>query len=93
MPNSVVLTASQSTEVSGWYDAQRHGLFTYVLLDALAKSFQEGASGTIPTAQELQAKITPEVLRLSRRLRQREQTPQIYGQGAAEPLPFIQREP
>jgi uncharacterized caspase-like protein len=93
MPNSVVLTASQSTEVSGWYDAQRHGLFTYVFLDALAKSFQEGASGTIPTAQDLQAKITPEVLRLSRRLRQREQTPQIYGQGAAQPLPFVQREP
>ena len=93
MPNSVVLTASQSTEVSGWYDAQRHGLFTYVFLDALTKAFQEGGAGEIPTAQQLQSAITPEVMRLSRRLRQRDQTPQVFGQGAAEPLPFIRREP
>ena len=92
MPNSVVLTASQSTEVSGWYDAQRHGLFTYVFLDALTKAFQEGGAGEIPTAQQLQSAITPEVMRLSRRLRQRDQTPQVFGQGAAEPLPFIRRE-
>ena len=90
-PNSVVFTASQNTEVSGWYDAQKHGLFTYVFLDAMAKQFTNGVPARLPTAQELSAQVTPEVLRLSRRIRQREQTPQLFGLGADQPLPFIRR--
>jgi len=90
-PNSVVFTASQNTEVSGWYDAQKHGLFTYVFLDAMSKAFASGVPARLPTAQELSAQVTPEVLRLSRRLRQREQTPQLFGVGADQPLPFVRR--
>ena len=90
-PNAVVLTASQSTEVSGWYDTQKHGLFTYVLLDAMAAAFKDGATGAIPSAKDLTTRVSPEVQRLSRRLRQREQTPQLFGTAADTPLPFVQK--
>jgi uncharacterized caspase-like protein len=88
-PRSVILTASQATEVSGWYDTQQHGLFTYVLLDALSKSLSPSAGGAVPSARELAQQVGPEVQRLSRRLRQREQTPQIFGTAMDAPLPFI----
>jgi len=87
-PNAVVFTASQANEVSGWYDAQKQGLFTYVFLDAVSAAFRDGS---IPTAKELAGKIAPEVQRLSRRLRQREQSPQLFGTAVDSPLPFVQR--
>jgi uncharacterized caspase-like protein len=90
-PNSVILTASQSTQVSSWYDTQRHGLFTYVFLDALAKSMDPQVGTGQPSARELAGVVSPEVQRLSRRLRQREQTPQVFGSAADAPLPFIKR--
>lgn len=88
-PNSVVLTASQSTEVSGWYDQQQHGLFTYVFLDAVAKSFATEIPERVPSARELHEQVRGEVIRLSRRLRQRDQTPQVYGAATEIPLPFV----
>jgi Caspase domain len=90
-PNAVIFTASQNTEVSGWYDAQKHGLFTYVFLEALSKQFTNGVPARLPTAQELSAQVSPEVVRLSRRIRQREQTPQLFGAAADQPLPFVRR--
>ena len=90
-PNSVILTASQSTEVSGWYDTQRHGLFTYVLLDALAKAMDPSSGSGAPSARVLASEVGPEVQRLSRRLRQREQTPQLFGSATDGPLPFIRQ--
>ena len=92
-PNSVVLTASTSTEVSGWYDQQQHGLFTYVFLNNLATAFQNGVPAEVPSARSLAGRVTPEVVRLSRRLRSREQTPQLFGSGADAPLPFVRTAP
>lgn len=88
-PNSVVLTASQSTEVSGWYDQQQHGLFTYVFLETVSKAFASEVPERVPTAKELHEQVRGEVVRLSRRLRQREQTPQVYGAATEVPLPFV----
>jgi len=90
-PNSVILTASQATQVSSWYDTQRHGLFTYVLLDAMAKAMSPATGTGQPSAKELAGIVSPEVQRLSRRLRQREQTPQVFGSATDTPLPFIRR--
>jgi hypothetical protein len=87
--NSLVLTAAQSTEVSGWYDAQQHGLFTYVLLNTLSQTFRDGLPSTLPTARQLSEQVGDEVLRLSRRLRQRDQNPMVAGSAADAPLPFI----
>lgn len=89
--NAVVLTASQSSEVSGWYDQQQHGLFTYVLLNTLAQSITTGTSDSLLTARQLNATVGAEVLRLSRRIRQRDQNPQVYGLGSDAPLAIMRR--
>ena len=90
-PNSVVLTASRSTEVSGWYDQEQHGLFTYTFLDQIKKTFANGVPDAVPSAKALADVVTPEVVRMSRRIRQREQTPQLFGAGVDTPLPFIKK--
>jgi hypothetical protein len=89
--NSVVLTASRSTEVSGWYDQEQHGLFTYTFLDQVKQTFANGVPDAIPSAKTLADQVTPEVVRMSRRIRQREQTPQLFGAGVDAPLPFIKK--
>lgn len=89
--NAVVLTASQSSEVSGWYDQQQHGLFTYVLLSTLAQAITSGGFDSLLTARQLNATVGAEVLRLSRRIRQRDQNPQVYGLGSDAPLAIMRR--
>ena len=87
--NSVVLAAAQSTEVSGWYEQQQHGLFTYVLLNSLSSTFRNGVPAALPTARQLSEEVGAEVLRLSRRLRSRDQNPTVAGSAADQPLPFV----
>ncbi|MBM3907623.1 MAG: caspase family protein [Gemmatimonadetes bacterium] len=87
--NAVVLSASAANEISGWYDQKQHGLFTYSLLSELARSATEDGSAVVPSGRQVIERIAPEVTRLSRRLRQRDQTPQAFGQAADRPLPFI----
>ncbi len=89
--NSVVLTASRSTEVSGWYDQEQHGLFTYTFLEQVKRTFANGVPDSVPSAKALADQVTPEVVRMSRRIRQREQTPQLFGSGVDTPLPFIKK--
>jgi hypothetical protein len=89
--NSVVLTASRSTEVSGWYDQEQHGLFTYTFLEQVKRTFANGVPDSVPSAKALADQVTPEVVRMSRRIRQREQTPQLFGAGVDAPLPFIKK--
>ena len=90
-PNAVVLSASGGTEVSGWYDQKGHGLFTYVFLEQLTQSLQATDGRDPLTARALRERLAPEVVRLSRRLRQRDQTPQVFGQAADQPLAFLRR--
>lgn len=90
-PNAAILTASRGEEVSNWYDQQRHGLFTYVFFEAVTRAFADGVPASIPTLRELGDRVRPEVVRLSRQIRQQDQTPQIFGSGADLPLPFVRR--
>ncbi len=90
-PNAVVLSASAGNEVSGWYDQKGHGLFTYVFLQQLTQQITATGGRSVPTARTLREALAPEVVRLSRRLRQRDQNPQVFGQAADMPLPFIRR--
>jgi hypothetical protein len=90
-PNAVVLSASAGNEVSGWYDQKGHGLFTYVFLQQLTQQLTTGGGRFVPTARTLREALAPEVVRLSRRLRQRDQNPQVFGQATDQPLPFIRR--
>jgi hypothetical protein len=67
-----VLAASAATEISGSLDAQRHGAFTYFLL--------EGLNSGKATPKALADYLTPRVQDEARRLN-RDQTPQLSGDG------------
>lgn len=70
------LTASASDEVTGTDEASGHGLFTYQLLKSL------NARSGKATMKELYDALTPKVRDAARR-DNRDQTPQLIGDGAA----------
>lgn len=70
------LTASASDEMTGSDDASGHGLFTYHLLKAL------NARGGAATLKELFDSLSPKVRDAARR-DNRDQTPQLVGDGRA----------
>lgn len=80
-PYSAVFAASANTEVSGWFEEKHHGLFTYFLLKGLQGEADtpapDGMTDSLITVRELGLYLTTNVTRLSRRLKQREQNPQI----------------
>lgn len=69
-----VLTASAANEISGSLDEERHGAFTYFLLKGL-----NGEADDL-SASGLHSYLTPRVQDEARRLN-REQTPQLQGEG------------
>lgn len=91
--NSVVFSASASNEVSGWLDQRQHGLFTYSFLTVLSERYGRGVVSSIPSFVEVGAEVQQRVLSLSRRYRERDQTPQLFGMGASRPLLFANPEP
>lgn len=75
-PNAVVLSASAANQVSGWYEEKKHGLFSYFVFRGLQGEADKNGDGDI-AALELAEYVQDNVVRLSRRLKGREQTPQF----------------
>lgn len=71
----ISLTAAAGGEVSGASDEQGHGLFTYYLL----KGLNEGKTKLGPLSDYLKPRVQDEARRQNR-----DQTPQLAGDGAAE---------
>jgi hypothetical protein len=71
----VSLTAAAGGEVSGAADEKGHGLFTYYLL----KGLNEGKTQLGPLAAYLKPRVQDEARRQNR-----DQTPQLAGEGAAD---------
>lgn len=76
--NTCVFTSSTGEEISSWYPAKKHGLFTYYFLKGLQGEADADKDGTI-TAAELQSYLADEVTYKARRLHMREQSPQFMG--------------
>ena len=72
------LTASASDEISGTEEAAGHGLFTYYLLKEMDR--REGRA----TMRQMYDALSPEVRDAARR-DNRDQTPQLVGEGADAP--------
>lgn len=68
----VSLSASSAEEITGAFEEQGHGLFTYHLLKALSETAGRG------TVSELHTALTPRVQDEARR-QNRAQTPQLFG--------------
>jgi hypothetical protein len=78
MDNAVVFTSSQGDQISSWYTAKQHGLFTYFFL----KTIKEAAeSGSKLTAEDMEKTLLEpgSINDYARRLYNRDQVPQIAG--------------
>ncbi len=78
--NTVVLSSSEGTQLSTWYNAKQHGLFTYFFLKAIhdKENSDKNGDGQL-TYTEVFEYITNEVPYAARRLHGVEQEPAIQG--------------
>ncbi len=80
-PNTTIITSSTGDQVSGWYDAKKHSLFTYFFLKGIQTDVLAGRLDTV-TAKEIFNYVDDDVDGVpywSRRLNGRTQTPTFYG--------------
>ena len=82
MKNACVLTSSTGDQISSWYPAKKHGLYTYYFLKGLQGEADVDKDGKI-TGGELHNYLSNEVEYMARRLHMRDQHPQIMGSGKA----------
>lgn len=78
-PNATVLTSATNDQVATWYPEQFHGLFTYYFLKGLQGDANQDRDRRL-TLGELKIYLNEQVPYMARRLRNRTQTPEIYGQ-------------
>ncbi|MDI6687407.1 MAG: caspase family protein [Desulfobacterales bacterium] len=78
MKNACVLTSSTGDQISSWYPAKKHGLYTYYFLKGLQGEADTDKDGNV-TGGELHNYLADEVSYMARRLYMREQQPQIMG--------------
>ncbi|UCH62952.1 MAG: caspase family protein [Fidelibacterota bacterium] len=78
LKNGVVLTSSSGNQISSWYREKGHGLFTYFFLKGI-RGEADGDRDSKVTSDEVFGYIMENVPYLARRLRSREQTPQLMG--------------
>ena len=82
-PNTLLMYSSKGNEVSSWYPAKRHGMFTYYLLKAFGG---DAARGGQLTAGELSDYLTANVTRRALNVTGHSQTPQIITQEPDKPI-------
>lgn len=78
----VLLTAATKEQPASWYEKKQHGLFTYYFLQGLQGSADHDKNGVI-TVDELSRHIQSKVSEQALVLHNREQTPEVKGDGAA----------
>ena len=78
--NTIVLTSSEGTQLSTWYNAKQHGLFTYFFLKAIHDRERADANQDKQlTYSEIFNYITNEVVYAARRLHGVDQQPSLQG--------------
>jgi len=78
--NAIMFTSARKDQISSWYDEKRHSLFTYFFLKAIKTKVEKGDN---ITAGDIERFITDEsegVPYYARRLRGRNQTPEVIGE-------------
>ncbi len=78
-PNAMIFTAATGAQVASWYPTQSHGLFTYYFLKGLQGDANTDRNREL-TLGEMRAYLDQEVPYMARRLKNRDQTPEVYGQ-------------
>ncbi len=80
--NSVIFSSADKDQVSAWYNAKRHSLFTYFFLKGLGGAADANRNKSI-TAGEMQAYLGKEVPYWAQREANRSQTPLMSGKADA----------
>ncbi|MDX2247731.1 MAG: caspase family protein [Bacteroidia bacterium] len=78
-PKAMVFTSASGTEIASWYAEQSHSLFTYYFLKGLQGEANANRDAEI-TLEEMRTYINEQVPYMARRLKNRVQTPEVYGQ-------------
>lgn len=78
LENGALLASSRSEEVSSWYPAKRHGLFTYYFLKGL-RGDADANKDRIITTGEMSSYLGEEVPYMARRLAGKRQNPKLEG--------------
>lgn len=76
--NTIIFTSADRDQVSSWYTEKKHSLFTYFFLKGLKGEANLNNDDKL-TVSELEKYILENVPYLARRLNNREQTPQFFG--------------
>jgi hypothetical protein len=76
--NACIFVSSTGDQISSWYPAKKHGLYTYFFLKGLQGEADSDKDGKL-TAAELHGYLADEVSYTARRLNMREQHPQFMG--------------
>ena len=75
--NIAILTASSENQVSSTYDEKKHGVFTYFLLKSIKDMVRQYPNKKIELGA-LYDDLKPNVISVSRKLYNNEQTPQLH---------------
>jgi len=86
-PKAMVFTAATGAQIASWYPEQSHGLFTYYFLKGLQGEANADRDRTL-TLAEMQTYLSQEVPYMARRIRNREQNPEVYGDPAKTLLEY-----
>ncbi len=73
----VVMTSSKADEISSWDNSKKHGLFTYYFVMGFKEAIAN-KDGVI-TIKEMEKYLSQKVPYAAKRLVNREQTPQVFG--------------
>lgn len=77
-PNAKVFTSASGTQIASWYPDQSHSLFTYYFLKGIQGAANADRDRQL-TMDEMRAYLEQEVPYMARRLKNRIQTPEVYG--------------
>ncbi|MDW7694593.1 caspase family protein [Flammeovirgaceae bacterium SG7u.111] len=76
---AIVFTSAGGEQVSSWYPEKRHSLFTYYFLKGLQGEANTNKDRQL-TLAELESYIQSQVPYMARRLNNREQSPEVFGE-------------
>jgi hypothetical protein len=77
--NGIMMTSSTGTQVSSWYDDQKHGLFTYYFLKGIQSQEADQNMDSLITYNELYTYLQQTIPKKARSLRAIDQFPTLIG--------------
>ena len=75
----MIFTSATGTQIASWYPDQSHSLFTYYFLKGLQGAANANRDRSL-SLEEMQTYLQEQVPYQARRMKNRTQTPEVFGQ-------------